>query len=275
MTIDLDKLRQMILAASAPQTGAVALPKDMTLRSLERFSVEPRRMRGEFKTGDPHELIAFLKDEVKESGFQVAIFLEESEKLKATAYLNFGSGSDPQWHDYRAICQPILLPLAQQLNTICGCNNSQQEMIEFLEDYRPHLHFYLRENQKREEVLGEQAYQQFRSLTLDVLRSLRTKREDFALEKSSMERVALRASVPNILVVNTAIYYGLEPQIREFRITPFENSGSVLFRMREIAAQEIELRERHAFAELLEDAFEEIKEVRIFSGAWINKEPTE
>lgn len=116
---------------SALPSDAILVPPNYTLVSTEKFQSDPSRFRRTFTTP---RLSNFLRYVEKHSNSASALFIAD-DVSKVVAVLNHGSETNPLWGDNKAVLALEHTPEVKALLGACKRNLSQQEFIDFIEDW--------------------------------------------------------------------------------------------------------------------------------------------
>lgn len=166
---------------------AVIIPDGHKLTNLEKLAAAPTRFRGEFRTRYIEEFINY----VNENGtLNTGIFIDP-ENDYAKAILNMGHEDIPQWGDHLATLNLTKTPEFLKLIINAGKILSQQELIDFAEDWQPNIEFIGNE----EETLGfKESINAIRRLTVSATQSNESITGNFNASQSSLDAIEVKAA---------------------------------------------------------------------------------
>lgn len=236
--IDINELRSALMTGHDVQMErGVIVPDNCAIISTEFLEPNPRHMRGTFSTTDVLSFISYIEEACKtELPLRPAIFIKKDRAMEAWCVFDFGAHDDPEWGLHQAYYAAEYAPLYGAIRSLIGRSGvSQQEVMEFIEDYGAHVRFFtLGEDGKQSAVPQSAAYAAFRDLTAQAVRELKSKRGDLAVERTSMERVQISTAIPTHFSFCGACYAGLPVETRTFRVSAFESGSSVSLQFREV-----------------------------------------
>lgn len=115
----------------------IALPDDMTLRSLEKYLPAPSRYSVGLNTHDIADYIAFVQ--LYAQGTENSIIFIDDDNFEARAVLDKGTTDAPGNADLRAILRLIPSEEGRALDHLVDHRQSQQEFADFLLDWAPRI----------------------------------------------------------------------------------------------------------------------------------------
>jgi uncharacterized protein YfdQ (DUF2303 family) len=223
--IDLDKLRAMLIAGTAPYSGVAILPKDMTLASLEPFERYPRSHTGTYQSNHAEDFLAYIAANADQGNNPHVFFTDDNlGQLTATAVFDFGSTEAPAWRNHRATFTASPTDAYTALLAISGKPATQKALLDFIDDHGDRCAF----NRPDGSALApDLARNEFANLTAEKIRTLKSTREDFNRQLSAIEKLTLGNSLPNRLTFVCAPWDGFSAHAIRARISA-DDSGSGL-----------------------------------------------
>ena len=116
---------------SALPLATAFLPPNYTLVSTEKFQDQPSRFRRTFTTPRLSNFIRYVERHANSAS---ALFISD-DVSKVVAVLNHGSETNPLWGDNKAVLALEHTPEVKAMLGACKRNLSQQEIIDFVEDW--------------------------------------------------------------------------------------------------------------------------------------------
>lgn len=181
--------------------GVLALPEDVTVRDLEAYLPQRRRMRGTFST-------AYVEHFVQYAGTMAApgaVVFVDAPEMAATAVLDLGDNEAPGHCDHRAKLALRKTAAFDALSQIEGRAQGQQKLAEWLEDWAAHA--------KVECFAGSETLPlgrvvaAVRTITIEALRKVNSEEQQLSANRTAFESVAASSKE----TLPTHIYYSCRP----------------------------------------------------------------
>ena len=139
-----------------------------------------------------------------------------------------GDLEHPEWHDWTARVTLASGDAFVALSELCYKDAIKPDtLVDFIDDWGIALSFTSGIN----DVKLEAARAQFADCTVETVRSLRTKREDFAREKTGFEKLSVQAGLPNRLTLYCEVWRGLPARSVSARIQAAEAGGAAAIKL--------------------------------------------
>lgn len=216
--IDISALRAALLAGTNTDdySRTMLVPKDMAVVDLEQYHDRPARHRGTYSTSRLADFMSYISNVNGERPPDVEICaFTNSETGAVTAILDFGSPKDPQWQDHTAVYCPRPSPMFMALTAVLDRPLSQDLLLDFFDDWAPHLSF----SSPGAALMPHDAVRaMIADLTLETLRTLKTKVTDFERQRSAAEKLTMQRGLPNRMIVTCSPWDGLIARDLQVRI---------------------------------------------------------
>lgn len=173
----------------AAANGAIALPADFKLTSLEHLMPHRQHFRGAFSTTDVDEFTSYVKDHTQHG---MTCFIDAQDMNATTIFDMVNEDGDALHNDHRAWIGLKRTPEFQDLFNTDGNSLSQQAMAEYLEDNIDHVTFLTKddENGERETIPRARAINTIRNVTIQANKMAESSVGDFDAEVSVLERTS-------------------------------------------------------------------------------------
>lgn len=219
--IDIDKLEALAVRANLDSDHVAFVPKGHETLDLEPFQRAPNRHTGCFATGRIDDFVRYIAVATEQDDLSPQVYIDPDAPI-ATAILTPGSQLNPQWHDWTATL--TLSPtdaIAALLALTDRAAIHPTDLVSFIDDWA-----WLCQFQANGDLVPvETARARFADCTVETVRSLRHKSEDFAREKTGIEKLALQPGLPNRLLLFTAPWHGLPAHEIKVRLSVAEANG--------------------------------------------------
>lgn len=195
-------------------TPVACLPESMAIRSLEKFMFSRSRFRGIFDTTAIHEFAEYNNKEALEG---TTCFID-AERMSAETIFDIGTTGEPGHCEHRARLK--LEKTADYLAILSIVNKklSQQELAEWMEDWRS---FLCVKNPGGDDIETKKAIAAIRNITIKASASVSSTTESFSSKKSAMEQIDAKAkdAEPAYLYFTCIPYTGLKARTFEMRLS--------------------------------------------------------
>lgn len=190
------------------------LPKDTNIESLERFSLERFRFRGNMDTTSIEDFVRYSVGYASEN--EKARCFIDADNMLARSIFNIGTLDNPGHADNAATIKLKKTAPFRALLAINGDRLSQKEIAEWLEDWSDYLTAFDADGNVMKIA---QAAQAVRRVTIQQTNSADHEDGDFSGKKSLMQSV--EASSKDVM-----------PAAFEFKCVPYEGLGERRFSLR-------------------------------------------
>lgn len=226
--LDIKELHERLLSGTAldPDLGLYLIPENLRLTSDELYREHPRRHRGTFDTNRLSAFVAYCQNaagdiDLSALGGQPTLFLDGP---RALAVFDQGTDDQPRWGDHRALLTLEPSPPFAALRKLLDRPLTQDLLIGFIDDWSDLLSFQRPDGSV---CTPETARAELADLTVEAVRTMRTKQTEFAREKTGLERLSLGAGLPTLLLLTCAPFEELTTEALRIRLTAREHSGSL------------------------------------------------
>ncbi len=190
--------------------GIAGLHTDFTLRDLESYMPNRRRLRGTMFTASVADFADYAVNN-KEPG--AAIFID-ADTMSAAAVLNMGTTDKPGHADNVAVLKAKETAAFKALMAADGAVRSQREAAEFIEDWAANIRCF------NDETLlpTPKAASAVRSITVEAARKVESEERSLSASKSTMDSVTASSkdTLPTSLVFKCVPYKDMAE--REFTL---------------------------------------------------------
>jgi uncharacterized protein YfdQ (DUF2303 family) len=199
--------------------GVVALPSDFKLEALERFQLGRYRFRGAMTTPIISAFAAYVVNHCKEES---ACFIEEK-TMSAKLIFNIGNQGSPGHCDHYAQLSLQKTAAYKALEKIIDRSNPQQDVAEFIEDWRELIVCLGEANSdgERQPIGNPMALHAIRNFKIEEKRTTTSNERDFGASRGSLEEidVASQQIPPARILFSCAPYHGLSERVFELRLS--------------------------------------------------------
>lgn len=209
---------------------AIVLPDRHKLQSLEHLKSCPDFFRANFKT---HVLSEFIKYLRLHGTGSTSVFIN-TENSTAKAIIDQGSSEDPLWGFHKA---EIALKNTPEYAALLGSANrnlSQQDFIDFCEDWKQNIGFYLSEEDDSQLVF-DKAIRTLRKLTTSSSSTKEQKISSFAASTSALEQIEIKSGedpLPGIFVFTAKPHDDFDPISFVCQLRSVASEKNVLLKFR-------------------------------------------
>jgi len=183
---------------------SVIIPNNHKLTNIEYLLEAPKRFRAEFNTILIDEFVAYIN---KNGTERTGIFINPKD-MSAEAIINMGSDEKPEWGDHKAKLALTKMPEFSEFIKNNGRTLSQQDFIDFAEDWKDHIEFI----DVSEETLDfRSSINAIRRLTVSATQSNESITGNFNASQSSLDAIEIKAA-------GSVLPYGFI-----FTCTPYES----------------------------------------------------
>lgn len=221
-----------------PRMDVVAvLPGDAKLASLEPFMEIPLRMRQSFSTARIPDFVAYVKGSETDT---TAVYVAPDGST-AKAIIDHGTQSEPDWGSHTAVLNLEKTRAYAALETLCAKSRSQQDLIDYLEDWAKDGVVECLVNGNT--VAASLAIAAVRKVEIKASASATHEQGDFNVSRSAIEEMDVRGAtekMPTHIVLMSPIYFGTEFRDIYCRIGITGDEGKPQFRLRIMKLESIQ-----------------------------------
>jgi len=165
-----------------------ALPNGYTVIDTEQYEKCPNRFRGQFTT----HLISDFVDYINTNGSANTGIFVNTDKSTATAIINMGSSSAPEWGDHKASLTLKKTPEFAKLLANINIKLDQLAFIDLIEDY-PECFSFIDGTDDTKMMALPTAIAAIRKLTVSQASETTIEASDFAANLSSTDKIEFKA----------------------------------------------------------------------------------
>ena len=184
-------------------TDAVIVPEKYELKSLEQFRAVPFQFRGKFKTTILNEFTDYVINHGSES---TAVYIDNL-SFNASAIIDQGNHIEPQWGKHRATLQLTKTPEYKAFLESENYRFTQQDFIEFLEDWKPNILFVI-DDVAQPASDFDKMIKVLRRVKVDAISTREQAVSNHAQSRSALESVEIKAGADQL---PTAIIFTCQP----------------------------------------------------------------
>jgi uncharacterized protein YfdQ (DUF2303 family) len=168
-------------------TPSIALPNDYKLINLEQFSHAPARFRCTFNTTLIEEFIAYVNN----NGTSASGIFVNPIDATAHAIIDLGDHDKPKWGDHLACLNLKKLPEFAKLLDTQDKKLTQQELIDFAEDWQGNIQFI---DEKNIDLDFRASINAIRRLTVNATQNNESTVGNFNASQSSMDAIEVKSA---------------------------------------------------------------------------------
>jgi len=209
---------------------AVLAPQGATVVSLEHLGEHPARLRQTFKTERIKDFVAYIL--AADGGNQPTVYVAPQGNA-ATAIIDHGNEELPGWGSHRAELALVKTREYQALETLCAKPRSQQDLIDYLEDWAKDG--FVECLVSGEEVSASAAIAAVRRVELKASASSTHEQDNFAASRTALEQIEARGAsnaLPGHVKLMAPVYVGTNQRDIFARISVRETEGKPAFGIR-------------------------------------------
>lgn len=249
-------------------SGAIALPNDFQLHSLEKFESNRYRFRGQMTTKSVTAFSQYATDNAQEDN---ACFID-AKSMAAKLIFNIGDALSPGHCDHSAVVQlEKTAPYSAMLNVI-NKRHTQKDIAEFIEDWRNYITAHSEEDENGDSKIIPlpKALHAIRKITIEATATSESESRNFGASSSSMESIDVRGEnpPPALLLFACKPYTELPERVFSLRLSVITDRNPVLT-LRCIREEEHAEEMATEFKELLNSELQIVTpEVKTYVGAF-------
>lgn len=193
------------------QTNAAAiyLPPGSTLHRAEDFAAQPRFHRHHYQTERLADFVAYTKAAAQQSGEgkQPTAYVQPNGS-GAQAVFDHGDATEPQWGHHTATLKLKPAPAWQAAQLMACATRSQQQVIDWLEDWAGAISAHLTDGT---EIEARRAITAMRRVKLEAKASATHVEGDMARNRTTLESIEASGdtdTLPAYFVLHSPLFVG-------------------------------------------------------------------
>lgn len=177
-------------ALNENEIDAVVLEENYQLKSLESLKLRPDLFRAQFNTSALSQFIDYVDDA---GSSNTGVFIDQ-EKMTAQAIIDMGHHDAPYWGKHRAHVALKQTPAYAALIRLNNGHLSQQDFIDFAEDWSANIAFYYDDNETaHDDATFKKTIKTLRKIKLSATAVSENSVENFSATRSAMEDIEVTA----------------------------------------------------------------------------------
>jgi uncharacterized protein YfdQ (DUF2303 family) len=237
-----------VLANAKPldtYTPAIALPRDVSVQSLEEFQQSRSRFRGILSTSSLKDFGAYV---IAHASGETSGFVH-AEDMSCLVMFNLGDQDTPGHGDFCAALALKKTAAFKALERAAVEAHSQKDLSDFIEDWAPNLTAVAADGS---DIDLRRAAGAIRSITIEQARKSEHIVGDMSSSRSAMDQIEAKSAdgLPAELRFTVIPYEGLQAQTIQLRVAVLTGGDKPVLRLRWIGE-----------AQLREDLAQEFKQV--------------
>jgi uncharacterized protein YfdQ (DUF2303 family) len=216
---------------SAYTEGAVVIPKDYTLQSLEKLRLAPNHFRGQYSTSVLSQFISYIDNH---GTSETSVFINQ-DTMSANAIIDMGYIDDPKWGKHRAEVALKRTPAYGDLLDFNNVTVDQQTFIDFAEDWQDNVLFYYGEPEFAEAEAFKPTIKTLRKLKTSATATTENEVGNFSANRSAMEQIEISAGnqePPTGFIFKTIPHDGFEEVAFNCQLRAITDGKSVQLKYR-------------------------------------------
>jgi uncharacterized protein YfdQ (DUF2303 family) len=190
--------------------SAIVIPDAYQIRNLERYEPTPKAFKGTFFTTVLDEFIRYVNQNGNENS---KIFIDQQEML-AEAIIDMGEQLNPLWGRYRAKINLLKTPAYTALLKLQNQTLTQQDFIDFAEDWQANVHFYFGDFTFTDKEPFPNFIRILRRVKVTTNNSTDQNVNNFSNSHSALESIEIKSDkdqLPDGFVFSGVPYEGFQP----------------------------------------------------------------
>jgi len=238
-------------SAAEQNLDVAALPNDTKVLDLEQFKPLRNRFRGKFATTSVEDFVNYTEHKA-DSGAECFVYPDD---MTATAVLNLGNISAPGHADSLAKMNLKTTAAFDALNKIDGATRTQQQLAEWLEDWRDSVQGLTSDEQS---LTANKVIAAIRRITIKAGSTSDHTEGQLSATRSSLEQVEASSNsepLPSFILFKCTPYQGLAERTFILRMSLRADEEKPLLSLRIIRPEQHEEEMAEEFAGLLQEKF--------------------
>ena len=238
-------------AAAEQNLDVAALPNDTKVLDLEQFKPLRNRFRGKFATSSVEDFVNYTVTKA-DLGAECFVYPDD---MTATAVLNLGSINAPGHADSLAKMRLKTTAAFDALNKIDGASRTQQQLAEWLEDWRDSVQGLTSDEQS---LTASKVIAAIRRITIKAGSTSDHTEGQLSATRSSLEQVEASSNsepLPSFILFKCTPYQGLAERTFVLRMSLRADEDKPLLSLRIIRPEQHEEEMAEEFAGLLQEKF--------------------
>lgn len=221
------------LAKSLEQNNAIVIPDGYKLQSLENLQEKPNSFKACFSTSILQEFTNYVLE--YSQTLETSVFINP-EKMTATAIIDQGTHINPDWGKHRANLNLKPTPAYVELLKFTNAQLSQQDLIDFLEDWKDLIAIYFDDSSIADEKNFPRAIKNIRNLKINATKTTEQTQGNFNASRSALESIEIKSGsdqLPAGFLFNTIPFEGFKHAIFDcqLRAMPGEKTINLKYRI--------------------------------------------
>ncbi|KVW92632.1 DUF2303 family protein [Thiobacillus denitrificans] len=187
---------------------ALYLPPGSTLQRAEQFAAQPRFHRHHYQTERLADFVAYAKAAAnKASSAQPTAYVQPNGS-GAQAVFDHGDATAPQWGHHHATLKLKPAPAWQAAQLMACATRSQQQVIEWLEDWAGAISAHLTDGA---EIESRRAITALRRVKIEAKASTTNVEGDMSRQRSALESIEASGdtdTLPAYFVLHSPLFVG-------------------------------------------------------------------
>ena len=237
--------------AAEQNLDVAALPNDTKVLELEQFKPRRNRFRGKFATSSVEDFVNYTEAKA-DLGAECFVYPDD---MTATAVLNLGSINAPGHADSLAKMKLKTTAAFDAINKTDGAARSQQQLAEWLEDWRDSVQGLTNDEQA---LTANQVIAAIRRITIKAGSTSDHTEGQLSATRSSLEQVEASSNnepLPSFILFKCTPYQGLAERTFVLRMSLRTVEDNPLLSLRIIRPEQHEEEMAEEFAGLLQEKF--------------------
>lgn len=197
-------------AAPLNDGSAIIIPDGYKIQNLEQFDPYPKAFKALFST----TVLAEYIDYVNKHGDETTGIFIDPINMTSNAIIDLGEKLNPLWGKHQAKIKLLKTPAYKALLHDQNGLLTQQELIDFAEDWQDSVHFYSGDANNVDKVPFTDIIKILRRLKINANSASEQNVTNFSASKSALEAIEITAGqdpLPTGFIFETVPYEGFEP----------------------------------------------------------------
>lgn len=228
-------INKIIENTATDNTPAAAIPKDVSIDSLERLLPHPRRFRGIFESNSRNAFLRYCGENSSEAS---GVFIDPAQ-MGAFAIFDLGTGDAPHWGTHRAKLAFEKKAAFDAVQKIQRSVHTQRDLVDWLENWGDHIAPI---GQTGEDISMAAAIAAVRRVNLNTTKDIGSQVGDFNTKRSALEEVELssKLELPAGFNFRCVPYPDFDERVLPCRLRANISGEKLTFSVRILALEEIE-----------------------------------
>lgn len=240
--------------------SAAIIPEGYKLLNTEKYSAERDRFRGQYSTSAIKSFVEFIAHRQAQA-VELQTFIDTNRGLSAKTFFNLGNVDNPGHADDTAILTLEKKPEFSALERINGKRFSQQQLIDWLDDWADYVTAYAEDQSV---IHFDKAIRALRKVKITKGSELDSQVRDYGHQVSAMEKLEATGSdenLPAYFAMVTESFHGLENCALKISIRIAAGEDTPAFILRFVGEEAHTLERAEEFKELLTNELNNIGQI--------------